>query len=92
MVDTFTLGPWFATDVEYPDGNEAMTQGEPGHWTVSTDPLVAGWHHDGGYDGYGVSEANARQMDYGELPIPPEPPFLRVIHLSERVHVPHSFV
>lgn len=33
-----------------------------------------------------------RQMDYGELPIPPEPPFLRVIHLSERVHVPHSFV
>ena len=59
----WTKGPWFATNVEYPDGppheridHDLLT------WTVSTDPGCAGWCHDGGYPGYGVSEADARLM------------------------------
>lgn len=34
-----------------------------GHtWTLSFDPDIAGWHHDGGYAGYGLPEALAKEI------------------------------
>lgn len=57
-----TAGPWFATNVKYPDDGTMAPDDEQATWTVSTDPDRAGWRHDGGYPGYGVSEANARLM------------------------------
>lgn len=56
-----TPGPWYATNVDYPDLG-TMQDDEAGTWTVSTTPDQAGWRHDGGFPGYGVSEANARLM------------------------------
>lgn len=58
----FTRGPWFATNVDYPDGGGFGSHEEDATWTVSADPSVAGWRHDGGYPGYGVTEANAHLM------------------------------
>lgn len=69
-----TPGPWFATDIDYPDGGNGPMQsdavGAEGRFTISTDPGEAGWHHDGGYPGYGISEDNAKFAAHARTDIP----------------------
>jgi hypothetical protein len=68
-----TPGPWFATlssdrtpydEKEDISGSYTLSgpNEDDARWTVSTDPDYGGWCSDGGYPGYGVSEANARLM------------------------------
>lgn len=57
-----TPGPYFATDVDYPDDGTLSGEDQLGRWTVSTRLDRPGWQHDGGYPGYGLTEANARLL------------------------------
>lgn len=57
-----TPGPYVATDVDYPDDGTLSGADQLGRWTVSTRADRPGWQHDGGYPGYGLTEANARLL------------------------------
>ncbi len=56
-----TKGPWHATLSESEPDNKYPGLSEPGHseHTVSPHEYVAGWRHDGGYGGYGITKPNA---------------------------------
>lgn len=76
-----TKGPWFATDtekepqcVEVEDSaweyrGLSGTDGD-GKWTVSDSTEFAGWRHDGGYGGYGITKTNAEFIAHAREDIP----------------------
>lgn len=67
-----TPGPWYAVSAKQSDStrqgtltaqwDDTMDPGKETVWTVSSSPTEAGWEHDSGCPGYGVSEENARLM------------------------------
>jgi len=61
LCDAATPGPWHATKSETEPDNEFPGLSEPyrSKWTVSPHVHIAGWRHDCGYGGYGVTETNA---------------------------------
>jgi hypothetical protein len=67
-----TPGPWFATNTRNSRRDGSLSEHEYGKrpHTVSTDPEEAGWEHDGGCDGYGISEVNARFIAHARTDIP----------------------
>ncbi len=75
-----TKAPWYATDAEredrlavdeYDDEGNRVGPDEREVWTVSREPGRSGWRHDGGYDGYGITERDARLIAFARNSLAP---------------------